>query len=174
MSTLPLNRDVVEAGSFDDITATRLALYAYNVGRRFFPGRPHLVEEAVQETLTRTCEHWSKATRYGKAEAWVVNTATNVCHEKLREETRGARPSRDDDVQVDGGDDVVRRALLADALRRLSTRQRLVVVWRYVFDRSVVQTASELGLTESKVRDATHNGVERLQRLLGEQWNEMP
>ena len=179
MSTLPLYRESIDAcrsdpaPRFDGDAARHLGLYAYNVAARFFPGRPHLVEEAVQEALTRTCEHWARAIRSGNAEAWVVNTATNVCHEKLREETRGARPSIDLGRPADGGDDIVSRALLSGALRRLSTRQRVVVVWRYVFDRSVIQTATELGLSESKVRDASHNGVKRLQRLLGEQWSEM-
>ena len=56
-------------------------------------------------------------------------------------------------------------------LRRLTTRQRLVVVWRYLFDFSVHETADALGLTESKVRDASHNGVSRLRKLMGEEWD---
>lgn len=172
VSTLPLYREAIDASRFDGDAARRLGLYAYNVATRFFPGRPDLVEEAVQEALTRTCEHWSRAVRSGNAEAWVVNTTTNVCHEKLREEGRGARPSVDLGRLVDGADDIASRALLAGALRRLTTRQRIVVVWRYVFDRSVLQTAAELGLSESKVRDASHNGVKRLQKLLGEDWSE--
>lgn len=172
MSTLPLYRSAIDATRFDGETARHLGLYAYNVATRFFPDRSHLVEEAVQEALTRTCEHWSKALRSGNVEAWVVNTTTNVCHEKLREEGRGARPSIDLRRPVDGGDDIVRRAVVAGALRRLTTRQRVVVVWRFVFDRSVIQTANELRLSESKVRDASHNGLKRLHRLLGEEWSE--
>jgi RNA polymerase sigma factor (sigma-70 family) len=156
---------------FDSDTARRLGLYAYNVARRFFPNRGDLVEEAVQETLTRTCERWERATQRGTPEGWVVNTATHVCQEKLREERRGARHMGASGPRSDRDDDLVRSAVLADALRRLTTRQRTVVVWRYLFDWSVADTAVALDLSESKVRDASHNGLTRLRKLLGDEWS---
>jgi RNA polymerase sigma factor (sigma-70 family) len=157
---------------FDADAVRRLGLFAYNVGRKFFPDRSDLVEEAVQETLTRTYERWERANQRGMPEAWVVNTATYVCQEKLREERRGARFSRP--PVPTGADDevVVRCELLAAALRRLTRRQRLVVVWRYLFDFSVSDTATALGLTDSKVRDASHNGVEKLRKILGDEWGD--
>ena len=63
-------------------------------------------------------------------------------------------------------------ALLADALRQLTRRQRLVIVWRYLFDFTVTETAIALGLTDSKVRDASHNGIQRLRKRLGDQWSD--
>ncbi len=163
--------DGMDGSSLDSETAERLGLFAYNVARKFFTYRTDLVEEAVQETLTRTCERWERANQRGRPEAWVVNTATHVCQEKLREERRGARCSQEV-PHADRDEQLVRSTLLADSLRRLSTRQRLVVVWRYLFDLSVAQTATALGLTESKVRDASHNGIQRLRKMLGEQWSE--
>ena len=156
---------------FDGDAARRLGLFAYNVARKFFPDRSDLVEEAVQETLTRTCERWERANQRGAPEAWVVNTATHVCQEKLREERRGARFSSPS-APAGGDDEVVRCELLAASLRRLTRRQRLVVVWRYLFDFSVTDTATALGLTDSKVRDASHNGVEKLRRILGDEWGD--
>ena len=164
--------DVTEDGGFDGDAARHLSLYAYNVAVKFFPYRGDLVEEAVQETLTRTCERWERANQRGTPEGWVVNTATYVCQEKLREELRGARMSAPA-ATTDGDEEIVRCELLVAALRRLTKRQRLVVVWRYLFDLSVRDTATALGLTESKVRDASHNGVERLRKLLGEEWSEL-
>ncbi len=164
---------VTDTPRFDADAARRLGLFAYNAARKFFPDRADLVEEAVQETLARTCERWDRANQRGCPEAWVVNTATNVCREKLREEARGARPSGERPAPADGADDLVRAQLLADALRRLTRRQRVVIVWRYLFDFSVQETAVALGLTESKVRDASHNGVGRLRKLLGEEWDDL-
>ena len=110
-------RDVTAEGAFDGETAQRLGLFAYNVARKFFPCRADLVEEAVQETLTRTCERWERVNQRGAREGWVVNTATFVCREKLREERRGARFSPVAAVQRDGDEELVRSELLADALR---------------------------------------------------------
>ena len=131
---------------FEDLMAQRLGLFAYNVARKFFPFRADLVEEAVQETLTRTCERWERANERGTPEAWVVNTATYVCQEKLREERRGARCSEEGQVQSERDEEFVRRDLLAESLRRLTRRQRLVIVWRYLFDFSVRDTATALGV----------------------------
>ena len=156
----------------DGEAVVRLGLFAYNVARKFFQHRSDLIEEAVQETLTRTCERWERANQRGCPEAWVVNTATNVCQEKIRQEQRGARCSGEPE-QVDQEEDLVRSELLADALRRLTRRQRLVIVWRYLFDFSVSDTAGALGLTDSKVRDASHNGVRRLRKILGDEWSEL-
>jgi RNA polymerase sigma factor (sigma-70 family) len=164
---------VTDTSTFDAEAARHLGLFAYNVARKFFPWRADLVEEAVQETLARTCERWDRASRRGCPEAWVVNTATNVCREKLREEARGARTASARPMPADGAEDLVRSQLLADALRRLTARQRVVIVWRYLFDFSVHETAGALGLTESKVRDASHNGVGRLRKLLGEEWDDL-
>ena len=118
---------MTEDEGFDGDAARHLGLYAYNVAVKFFPYRGDLVEEAVQETLTRTCERWERANQRGTPEGWVVNTATHVCQEKLREELRGARlppPA----APTDGDEHIVRCELLAAALRRLTVRQRLVVV----------------------------------------------
>lgn len=169
---VPRPSDLMEQPGLDGDMARRLGLFAYNVARKFFPYRADLVEEAVQETLTRTCERWDRATLRGRPEAWVVNTATYVCQEKLREERRGARPTGERTVQVDRGEELVGSSVLADALRRLTRRQRLVIVWRYLFDFSVTETATALGLTDSKVRDASHNGVQRLRKLLGDHWSD--
>jgi len=164
---------VTDTSRFDADAARHLGLFAYNVARKFFPFRADLVEEAVQETLVRTCERWDRANQRGCPEGWVVNTATNVCREKLREEARGTRWTEDSAAPTDGAEDFVRSQLLAAALRRLTTRQRLAVVWRYLFDCSIHETADALGLTESKVRDASHNGVGRLRKLMGEEWNDL-
>ena len=48
----------------------------------------------------------------------------------------------------------------------------MVIVWRYLFDFTVTETAIALGLTDSKVRDASHNGIQRLRKRLGNQWSD--
>jgi RNA polymerase sigma factor (sigma-70 family) len=165
-------RELVQRG-FSCAVATHLGLIALSVSKRFFDRSPELLEEAVQETLARTCEHWERATRRGNPEAWVVRTAVNVCYEKLRQERRGSRPTLDSDLQRDDDEVVLRSLLVIDALRRLTDRQRSVVVWRYVLDRSVTDTGAGLGLSEAKVQDASHNGRKRLRQLLGDDWSDL-
>src|SRR4029450_5186988 len=101
-------------------------------------------------------------------EAWVTTTAFHVALELSRQRQRATRadPSRQQVAMPGDEDRVVDADLLANALRRLSGRQQQVLVWRYYFDQSVSQTAERLGLTESKGKDATHEAVTKLGRLL--------
>jgi RNA polymerase sigma factor (sigma-70 family) len=70
-------------------------------------------------------------------------------------------------VEVPGDDQRVADAdELAHALERLSSRQQQVVMWRYYFDQSVEETAGRMGLTPSKVKDATHEAVTKLARTI--------
>ena len=39
-------------------------------------------------------------------------------------------------------------------------------MWRYYFDMSVRETAQRMGLTDSKVKDATHEATSKLGRVL--------
>lgn len=168
------DHEVRYESGFNEVAARHLALFAYNVAKKFLRGRHHLIEEAVQETLTRTAERWEQALRHEKPEAWVVITATRVCLEKLREEQRGARTTQDRFVDPGPDQVTVTSLVLAEALAQLTDRQRLVVVCRYLFDHSIEQTAQELGLAESQVRDRAHRGIAKLRRILGPRWLDLP
>ena len=88
--------------------------------------------------------------------------------EMSRKQRRAGRPDASPQlVEVPGQDQHVADAdELARALRRLSTRQQEVVVWRYYFDESVEETATRMGLTPSKVKDATHEATTKLARVI--------
>jgi RNA polymerase sigma factor (sigma-70 family) len=146
----------------------RLLPYAYNVGYRFSGRSAAFAEDVAQESLTRAYAAWDRIRDHPNLEAWVTTTAFHVALEFSRKQQRAGRtegaPKAVDvpghEQQVADADELVR------ALRRLSSRQQQVVVWRYYFDHSVEDTAGQLGLTPSKVKDATHEAVTKLGRLL--------
>lgn len=148
----------------------RLWAVALGVARRFFgPGLTgsQRAEDIAQETLTRAFEHWERATRHDRVDAWVATTATNVCLEVARKGRRSddrisglPAPSLDTEQSVDDAD------ALARALRRLTARERDVVVWRHLLDCSEAETAEALGITVSQVKDAAHRGRRKLQASL--------
>jgi RNA polymerase sigma factor (sigma-70 family) len=136
---------------------------AYNVGYRFRTGDTAFAEDVAQEALTRAFASWERIRSHPNLEAWVTTTASHVALELSRQRQRAARADPSQQVAVHGDEDrVVDVDVLANALRRLSQRQQQVLVWRYYFDQSVSQTAERLGLTESKVKDATHEAVTKL------------
>ena len=131
-------------------------------------GHP-LIEDAGQETLTRTIHRWERANRYGNPDAWVVRTTQNVCKEMLRKEKQGARPTAEDS-DTDDCDHVAEWLLVDAAIKKLSRRQRDVVVCHFLVGYSIADTAHILGLKINQVRNACEAGLKRLRKILGEDW----
>ncbi len=146
----------------------RLLPFAYNVGYRFSGRSAPFAEDVAQEALTRAYAAWDRIRDHPNLEAWVTTTAFHVALELSRQQQRaGLTDGAAQTVDVPGYEQRVADAdEVARALRRLSSRQQQVVVWRYYFDQSVEDTAGQLGLTASKVKDATHEAVTKLGRLL--------
>ena len=153
--------------SFED-WFPRLLPFAYNVGYRFSGHNAPFAEDVAQESLTRAYAAWNRIRSHPNLEAWVTTTAFHVAMEMSRKQRRAGRPDASPKlVEVPGEEQHVADAdELARALRRLSTRQQEVVVWRYYFDESVEETAARMGLTASKVKDATHEATTKLARVI--------
>ena len=154
-------------GSFEE-WFERLLPFAYNVGYRFSAGNRSFAEDVAQEALTRAYARWDRVREHPNLEAWVTTAAFRVSLEMGRQQQRAGRPDPSEPhANVPGDEDrIVAVDELARALRRLSARQQEVLMWRYWFDESVDETASRLGLTASKVKDATHEATSKLRRLL--------
>lgn len=139
--------------------------HAYYVGLRFF-GRDHqMADEVAQETLTRAYERWSKVSRHPKPVAWTVDAAWKVSLELERKRGRNV-PYHVIQEPAVAEDRVLMHPLLTDALRKLTARQRTVVMLRHYFGYDVRQAAELLGVSESKVKTATNEATTKLRRLL--------
>jgi RNA polymerase sigma factor (sigma-70 family) len=145
----------------------RLLPFAHNVGYRFFGGDSTLAADVAQEALTRAYVKWDRIRDHPNLEAWVTTTAFHVAMEMSRQQRRLGRASTriadvpGEEERIADGD------ALARALARLSARQQQVLVWRYYFDNSVHDTAERLGMTDGQVKDATHEAMTKLDRVLG-------
>ena len=153
--------------SFED-WFPRLLPFAYNVGFRFSGHSASFAEDVAQESLTRAYAAWNRIRSHPNLEAWVTTTALHVALEMSRQQRRAGRPDgAPKTVDVPGEEQHVADAdEVARALRRLSSRQQQVIVWRYYFDQSVEETAARMGLTPSKVKDATHEATAKLARVI--------
>lgn len=126
-------------------------------GRIVGPGDP--AEDVAAEALARTFVHWRKVRDLPHLEAWVLRVAANVALDSVRR--RRAAPVVVE-VAVDVADGVVDRVDLAGAVRRLSTRQREVVVLRFVADLSEAEVASVLGVGVETVKEHTQRAMRAL------------
>lgn len=148
--------------------------FAYSRGQRLFRtalllcGDWHLAEDLTQATLAKLFASWSKVRRAENQDAYARSALvrTYLSHRRLRR--TGERPSVGELPEgVDGDGDPALRLTLLAALAELPPRDRAVLVLRYWEDRSVAETAAELGLTEGAVRSQSLRALGRLRTVLG-------
>lgn len=125
----------------------------------------HLAEDLVQTTLAKLFVKWSKVERADVPEAYArgVLTKTFLSHKRVR---RNAELPSIDLGHDRAAPEPPDRLELFDALLTLEPLDRAVVVLRYWEDRSVGQTAAEVGLSEGAVRTRASRALARLRTEL--------
>jgi RNA polymerase sigma-70 factor (sigma-E family) len=124
-------------------------------------------EDALQLTLLRTYRRWDRAKEAPAAYARAV--LVNACRERWRHRSRHPETSGDMEELanvISFAEAVDRRHVLVKVLRRLPDVQREVLVFRYLLDATVAETASALGIAEGTVKSAASRGLDQLRMLL--------
>lgn len=123
---------------------------------------PAAAEEAVAEAFARAWASWPKVRGLSSPRAWVVRTAVNADISWWRRRRR--------EVAVDVPDaeafDATYPSDLVAAVRALPSRQREVVVLRYLLDLDTVATAAWLGIAPGTVTAHLHHALAALQAML--------
>ncbi|MEY9927384.1 RNA polymerase sigma-70 factor (sigma-E family) [Catenulispora sp. GP43] len=131
-------------------------------------GDRHLAEELTAEAFARAWGHWRKVAKHPAPAAWVVRTALNthiswwrrrrreVAWDGAAEDRSG--PADDDATAVD--------LAIRNALRKLPTRQREVVVLRVFLDLDTRGTAAALGVAPGTVQAHLHRALKALRAEL--------
>lgn len=129
-------------------------------------------EDVVQETLLRAWRHPDVLARGTDAtRAWLFTVARNLVVDEWRsarwnrEVTTDAPPERADPDRVDG---LLQSWLVADALSRLSSDHRAVLVECFYRGRSTADAARTLGVPEGTVKSRTHYALRALRLTLQE------
>ncbi|KUL69706.1 MULTISPECIES: SigE family RNA polymerase sigma factor [unclassified Streptomyces] len=138
-------------------------------------GDTHLAEDLVQEALGRIYVRWGRISRVDNPAAYAQTVLTRVflAHQRRRSSTERATDTIPDRAAADGGHgDLPLRLTLLQALARLPTKDRAVVVLRYWEDRSVEETADVMNASSAAVRTRCTRALGRLRELLGEELGE--
>ncbi|GAA1943114.1 SigE family RNA polymerase sigma factor [Nocardioides hwasunensis] len=128
-------------------------------------GDHHLAEDLVQAALAKAAQHWERIDT--SPEAYVRRTMyhQNISwwrRRKFAETTLGSY-----DAAAPASDPTL-RLTLEQALRRLTARQRTVLVLRYFEDLTEVQTAKALGISSGAVKSMSRQALKRLRDLAPE------
>jgi RNA polymerase sigma-70 factor (sigma-E family) len=129
-----------------------------------------LAEDLLQSALAKTARHWPRV-RSGNPEGYVRRAMYTESVSWWRHR-RGVREVPIEDLgarrSVAAAEDLDLRLACLAALRRLSPRQRAVLVLRFYEDLSQNQIAEILGCTVGTVKSQTHDALARLRIIAPE------
>lgn len=152
-----------DRSAFDEFVHARgpaLARTAY-----LLTGDHHLAEDLLQTALMQAARHWERI--HTSPEAFVRRT---LYHQNIS----WWRRRRFRETSLDGYDDASTatdrdlRLTLDEALRRLTVKQRTVLVLRFYEDLTEVQTAAALGISPGTVKSTSRHALARLRTLAPE------
>lgn len=148
--------------SFDSVFPDLYRL-AYRVAFRILGDRLD-AEDVAQEALARTALRWSRL--QNGPEGWVTRVASNLAIDRFRRRRRSQAHVTEVGPIGLADSHIGERADLVRALRRLSRRQREVVVLRYLADFSEAEVARALGCSVGSVKSHASRGLHSLRQFL--------
>lgn len=132
-------------------------------------GDHHLAEDLTQTAYAKVFVHWRRVSTTDSPVAYARTTLLNtfLSHQRVRRNSeRPVDISAITDLAVTDVDAGTRVDLL-DAVATLPPLDRAIVMLRYWADRSVADTAHDLGIGESVVRTRARRALFKLRPLLG-------
>ena len=159
---MPSGRPAKDTARFDDVDTDFNSRFndlyrdAFRSAYRLRQNREDCEDIAI-ESLARAYVRWNRIR--GDPTPWVRKVAMNLAIDLLRRDkitTTIEIPSKTDGF--------VQNVELHDALNRLSSRSRSIVLMRYFLDMTEVEVASSLGCSVGTVKQTTHRAVKKLRR----------
>lgn len=129
-------------------------------------GDHHLAEDLTQATYTKVYASWGRVSDDPLAYARKTLLNAYISHRRLRRNSEQPIDWAED--RPDPESDANLRIDVLDALATLQALDRAVVVLRYWEDRSVADTAIDLGLSQDVVRTRARRALQKLRPMLAE------
>ncbi|MCW2736243.1 SigE family RNA polymerase sigma factor [Nocardioides sp.] len=128
-------------------------------------GDHHLTQDLVQAALLQAAKHWGRI--HTSPEAYVRRAMyhQNISWWRRRRITETPLVSHDGAVE---SADTDLRLTLDQALARLTSKQRTVLVLRFYEDLTEVETARALGISAGTVKSTSRHALARLRALAPE------
>jgi RNA polymerase sigma-70 factor (sigma-E family) len=144
---------------FVQVSSARLLHAAY-----LLTGNRDAAEDAVQTALARTYAAWSRVRRddaFAYTRKVLVNHLTDGRRRRFRERATDEIP---EPVTLQPGlaEEVALRRWVVGALSSLTSRERAVIVMRYLFDLPETTVASDLGITVGTVKSTSSRALAKL------------
>ena len=163
---LPDERVLIEAAQQDPARFAELydqnfdRVYAY-IARRVRDR--DLAEELTAEVFRQALEHLPRFEWRGVPfAAWLLRIAANAVHDRWKATAREGELPDEDEIGSDSDRIIERRALLAKLVESLPEDQRLVIVRRFIDQRSIREIAKEMKRSEGAVKQLQFRALQSL------------
>ncbi|MHA6801602.1 SigE family RNA polymerase sigma factor [Bounagaea algeriensis] len=133
----------------------------------------HRADDLAQTAFIALHRHWRKVRDKGALDAYVRRTLTRALIDEKRRPWRRERsaeslPERESDAS-NVAESVADRQLLLRGLQEVPSRQRAVLVLRFLEGLDVAEVAGALGCSEGTVKSQCARGLRTLRDVLGDQ-----
>ncbi len=161
---MPLDEDVVAAIYREHGPALRR--FVLSASRD-----PQVAEDVVQETVLRV---WQQAPQItGSLRSYLFRTARNIMIDNYRKAQRrplesAERDAADPSQGIERVEDLLNKVLMEEALRRLSTEHRDVLVALHYRRFTVREASEQLNIPAGTVKSRAFYAVRALRRILDE------
>jgi RNA polymerase sigma-70 factor (sigma-E family) len=129
---------------------------------------PHAAEDLVQTALAKAYAAWWRVRSAHDPVAYVHGVLVKSFLSDRRRRSSGELPTAELPERTATEADPADRVALLAALAELGPVDRAVVVLRFWEDRSVAQTAADLGLSEAAVKNRSLRALKSLRGLLSD------
>ena len=145
----------------------------YALALRLCGGDRHRAEDLAQETMLRAWQHPPALDpNRGSVRAWLFTTARHLAIDAWRRRQARVGEVISEDLPELPAEDEAERAVeawtIAEALARLSSAHREVLVECFYRGRSVAEAAIHLGVPPGTVKSRTHYAMRALRLVLEE------
>lgn len=132
-------------------------------------GHPDQADDLVQETITKLYAHWPRVSRADNIDAYVhTMIVRSFLDEKRRGWWRVGLFAATPDGRTTPEQPVEEQTVVRAALAEVPSRQRAVLVLRFMCDLSIAEVAEILGCSAGTVKSQTSHGLNRLRQILGD------
>lgn len=100
--------------------------------------------------------------------AWLLRIASNAIADRWRQQSRSGALADDDLREMGAEDGTERRAILGQLLEELPSDQRLVLVRRFIEQRSIREIAREMHRSEGAIKQLQFRALQSLRARIGE------